>query len=113
VTKRRDEAQPPVGERRSNLTARDRAKRTRADRRHQEQPLSSLGVRVDDALADELESLVHHRRPSSARSPERPSLGRSTVARNRRKLELLERTSWHGRGRLDLGEFEDGDPSED
>jgi hypothetical protein len=112
VTTRRDDLTRPTGERRSSATARDRALRTRADRRHQEQPLSSLGVRVDEALADDIESLVRHRRPAAARKPERPSLGRGTVARNRRRVELREITNRHGRGRLDLREFEDADASD-
>jgi hypothetical protein len=112
VAIRRDDELDTRAERRSARDARDRARLRRADRRHREQPLSSLGVRVDEALADELESRVHHRRPVSARTPDRPSLGRHTVERNRRRLELIALTGRHGAGRIDFAALEDDDSVE-
>jgi hypothetical protein len=112
VARRRDDEFDTKAERRSTVSARDRAKRRRADRRHREQPLSSLGIRVDEALADELESRTHHRRPVAARTPDPPSLGRTTVDRSRRRRELIALTGRHGAGRIDFAALEGDDSVE-
>jgi hypothetical protein len=87
--------------------ARAKALRNRANRRHQEQPLSTPGTRVDAEQAERLESQVFHRKPADAGAGEKAALGRDETARQRRRRELKERTRRRGRGRLDLAELED------
>lgn len=88
--------------------ARAKSLRNRANRRHQEQALASLGTSVDAERAEEIESNVFHRRPVDAGVRAPSDLGRETIARRRRRERLKSLTSRRDGGRRATHEDESG-----